>query len=129
MQGFLYLDLSASNTYTKPVVEQVKQQLPGVAILDLDAQSDEVMLHYAKRFLEESERAVICFKAPEPEAGFGKLMPLLEELLQEQPDRLLLLLGNHTRLERIAQVRPELIFKKVQDQEELLREMRLYFLG
>ncbi|WP_242926513.1 hypothetical protein [Pontibacter vulgaris] len=126
MHSLLYLDLSAGTSYSNPVIQQVKHQFPEVAILDLDIQSDELMLHFAKRLLHESGRAVICFNATESETGFGKLIPLLEELLQVQPNRLLLLLGQHARLQRMAQARPDLYFKQVLSVEEVIQEVTLY---
>ncbi|ARS36746.1 hypothetical protein [Pontibacter actiniarum] len=113
MQAFLYIDLAANNAYRKPVVELVQKALPTVTVLDLDSRSDELLQHYALRLLREAERTVVCIKADDGAAGLGNLMPLLEELFQEGRQRLVLLQGEHPRLQRIFSVRPHVAFKAV----------------
>jgi hypothetical protein len=125
MQAFLFLDLTASEAYAKPLLGQVKQQLPEVAVLDIDAQSDELLRHYALRLLRESDKAVIYIKAGATE--LGNMMVLLEELFQERPDRLILLHGDHPRLLRMFQARPQVLCRQVEEPHVLEEAMR--FLG
>lgn len=117
MQAFLFLDMTASEAYSKPLLGQVKQQLPEVAVLDIDAQSDELLRHYALRLLRESDKAVIYIQAGATEPG--SIMVLLEELFQERPGRLVLLHGDHPRLLRMFQARPQVLFRQVEDQRAL----------
>lgn len=119
MQAFLYLDLTAAAAYRKPLPEQVQQQLPAVAVLDIDAQSSELVLHYALRLLRESEKAVLYIKADATATNFGTAMPLLEELFQAGENRFILLAGEHPRLLRMLQARPQVQFKQVNDEKAL----------
>ncbi len=125
MQAFLYFDLTSDSAFHKPVVEQVRQSLPAVSILDLDARSDELLQHYALRLLRESEKAVVCIKADENAAELSSLMPLLEELFEEGKQRLVLLQGQHPRLQRIFAARPHVAFKVVEE-ENVLEEVRRF---
>jgi len=125
MQAFLYFDLSSDTSFHKPVVEQVRQRIPAVSVLDLDAESDELLQHYALRLLRESEKAVVCIKANESSAELGSLMPLLEELFEEGKQRLVLLQGQHARLQRIFAARPHVVFKVVTE-EQVVEEVRRF---
>ncbi|RDV15531.1 hypothetical protein DXT99_08560 [Pontibacter diazotrophicus] len=127
MQAFLYIELTTHITYRKPLPEQVKQQLPEVAVLDIDAESDELIQHYALRLLRESDQAVVCIKADATAPGLGKAMALLEELFEEKAGRLVLLLGEHSRLQRMFQARPHVQLRQV-GEEEVLEEVKR-FLG
>ena len=125
MQAFLYFDLSSDTAFHKPVVEQVRQSIPTVSVLDLDARSDELLQHYALRLLREAEKAVVCIKADESTVELGVLMSLLEELFEEEKQRLVLLQGQHPRLQRIFSARPHVAFKVVEE-EQVLEEVRRF---
>lgn len=125
MQAFLYIELTTHTTYRKPLPEQVKQQLPEVAVLDIDAESDELLQHYALRLLRESDKAVVCIKADATVTDLGKVMALLEELFQEKDNRLVLLLGEHSRLQRMFQARPQVQFRQVEE-ENVLEEVKRF---
>ncbi len=123
MDAFLYVQLTASAAlpaFGHPLVDWVKKNMAAVTALDIDLQSDELMQHYALRLLRESGKSIVCLKAEEG-VPIEKLMPLLEELLQPNPNRLVLLLGRHQRLQRIFEARPLVQFK-VAGEEELLKE-------
>ena len=119
MQAFLYLDLTAAAAYRKPLPEQVQQELPAVAVLDIDAQSSELVLHYALRLLRESEKAVLYIKADATATNFGTAMPLLEELFQGGENRFILLAGDHPRLLRMLQARPYINFRLLEEEGAL----------
>ncbi|PRY09856.1 hypothetical protein CLV24_11761 [Pontibacter ummariensis] len=123
MQAFLLIQLSASATYEQPLLAELKQLLPDLAVLDIDGRSDELLQHYALRLLREADRAVVCIKADEAAAGLINVMPLLEELLQSSQNRLVLLLGQYPRLLRIFESRPQLQYKQVAEQD-VLSEVR-----
>ncbi|GHA66763.1 hypothetical protein [Pontibacter akesuensis] len=126
MQAFLYLNLTTEKAYAQPLVDQVRQTFPELAILDLDAQSDELLQHYALRLLRESERAVVSIKADETTVDLTGAMPLLEELFQGGTQRLVLLLGQHARLQRIFAARPHVVFQVVEE-GEVVEEVKGYF--
>ncbi|MHC2991471.1 hypothetical protein OB13_07685 [Pontibacter sp. HJ8] len=117
MQAFLLIDLSGEAVFEQPILAWLRQHRQGIATFDLDTQSDDMLQQYAVRLLQETAETVVCVKAG---AGdLNRLMPLLEELLQPNPDRLLLLLGEQPRLLRILQARPSLRYQVVADEEEL----------
>lgn len=119
MQAFLYFDLTDSGAYQKPVAAQVRQAFPNIAVLDLDATSDELLQHYAHRMLREATQSIICIKADESTKDLGSLMPLLEEIFREGPQRLVLLDGEHARLRRMFDARPHVRFLDVASAEVL----------
>ncbi|MFT2009117.1 hypothetical protein ACMA1I_10620 [Pontibacter sp. 13R65] len=129
MKAFLYLNLlaSAQTAYEQPVLEWVKKHLPEVATLDLDASSDEMLQHYALRLLQESRQVAVGIRAEAEGADPRKLMLLVEELLQPNPGRLLLLHGNNPCLLRMLQARPQLNFRMVENEEQLQQALGEYF--
>ncbi|MCX2741263.1 hypothetical protein [Pontibacter anaerobius] len=128
MQAFLYFNLTpAGMVFREPLVEQVRQSMPAVSVLDLDAKSDELLQHYALRLLREAEQAVVSIKSEDGTADLGSIMPLLEELFEEGKLRRVLLLGTHPRLERIFAARPHVRLKVVQE-GDVLEEVK-QFLG
>ncbi|WP_239022819.1 hypothetical protein [Pontibacter mangrovi] len=125
MQAFLYLDLTQSTAFHQPVAEQVRQRFPQVTVLDLDARSDELLQHYALRLLRESHRAVVCIKADGEATELASIMPLLEELFEEEKRRLVILTGLQPRLQRIFAARPHVAFKVVIE-EEVVGEVKRF---
>ncbi|MBC5992725.1 hypothetical protein [Pontibacter cellulosilyticus] len=126
MQAFLYFNVTAPGTYRQPLLEQLKAALPQVAILDLDAQSGELVQHYALQLLKEAEQAVVCIKADESKTDLGSMMPLLEELFLEKRGRLVLLQGQHARLQRMFGARENINYKTV-GEEEVAQEAQSFF--
>ncbi|WP_114783884.1 hypothetical protein [Botryobacter ruber] len=129
MQAFLLIDLSnaAGAVYEQPLLAHVKKTFPGISTFDLDAQSDTMLQQYAVRLLQEADKAAVCIRADEDAAGFGTIMPVLEELLTPHPDRLLLLYGINQRLQRMLQARPLLAFSVVNDEQTVYRQLQRYF--
>ena len=128
MQAFLYINLATSISYKQPVLEHVKTALPQLAILDMDAQSGELVQHYALQLLKEAEQAVLCIKADESITDFSAMMPLLEELFLEKPGRLVLLQGQQSRLQRMFSAREGIKYKFVVE-EEVVDEVQAFFRG
>ena len=126
MQAFLYFNLTAPGNYRQPLLEEVKTALPHIAILDMDAQSGELVQHYALQLLREAEQAVVCIKADESTADIAALMPLLEELFLEKPERLVLLQGQQARLQRMFAAR-ENIRHKLVSKEDVVQEVQAFF--
>ena len=125
MQAFLYFNLTEPGTYRQPLLEHVKAALPQVAILDLDAQSGELVQHYALHLLREADQAVVCIKADESTTDLGSMMPLLEELFLEKPERLVLLQGQHARLQRMFGARENIRYKTV-GEEDVVQEAQAF---
>lgn len=117
MQAFLFIDLSEGAAFEKPILSWVRRQFAGIAMLDVDTASDEMLQHYAVRLLQENPDAVVCIQSGGGE--LNRLMPLLEELLQPQPLRHILLLGEHPRLQRMFQARPGIRYSVAADEAEL----------
>ncbi|HEY4651963.1 MAG TPA: hypothetical protein VIG72_11150 [Pontibacter sp.] len=129
MKSLLYLRLLTDGqtiAYGNPVLEQVKKDFPEVAVLDADSQSGELVLHYAQKLLQEPGQTIVCFDSAAADAGFGSLLPLIELLLEGQPEQRILFRNTHHRLLRMVQARPELHAELVQHDAELLQKIKLY---
>ncbi|TXK22050.1 hypothetical protein FVR03_23100 [Pontibacter qinzhouensis] len=128
MKALLYLNLlpTAITTYGQPVLVWAKKNFPEVATLDLDANSDDMLQHYALRLLQEAEQVAVCIRSEADATDFRKLMPLVEELLQPNAGRLLLLSGNNARLLRMLQARPQLTYKVVEADAQLQEALQGY---
>ncbi|MEJ8801197.1 hypothetical protein [Pontibacter sp. H249] len=128
MQVFLYVNLITPATYSQPLLQEIKISFPQVAVLDMDAQSGELVQHYALQLLQEAELAIVCIKANESINDISALMPLLEELFQDKPGRLVLLLGQHARLQRMFAARQSIKYKAV-GEEEAVAEVQSFFVS
>lgn len=129
MQAFLYLDLTVAEqpvSYQQAELKLVKTRFPHIALLDLDAASDEMLVHYAKRMMQESEQLAVCIIA-DKNASFRNLTTLLEDLLQADRRQLILLRGESQRLQRILEARPQLRFKQIGTGAELLNELEQFY--
>lgn len=129
MRTFLLLDLIPTEmpaSYQQAEVNLVKTNFPAIALLDLDATSDELLVHYAKRVIREATQLVVCIKADE-NTLFRNLTPLLEDLLQGKDQQLILLRGKSNRLQRIIEARPHVRFKKVDTDAEVILEMKQFY--
>ena len=130
MKALLYIRLLAKNqtmAYGNPVLEQVKRLFPDVAALDVDSQSGELVLHYATQLLQNSEQTIVCIDSAAPDEGFGSLFPVLELALEGQKEQLILFRNSHTRLRRMVEARPALQMKQVENDEELLQEVKGFY--
>jgi hypothetical protein len=124
-RAFILIDLSsaAAFTYQKPPLQWVKQTFPDTTTLDLDDRSDALLVRYACRVLEEANQVIIYFQS-EKEAGFGTLAPLLEQVIRQRQKCLVLLQGQHPRLHRMLQARPELPFFSSEEEADLREKMQ-----
>lgn len=129
MLAFLYLNLTVSEqpvSYQQAEVQLVKAYFPDVALLDMDADSDEMLLHYAKRMIQEADQLVVCLKAEEG-ASLQLLTTVLEAMQQAKGQHVILLRGENQRLHRILQARPQLNFRKVSPEAELLEGLNTFY--
>jgi hypothetical protein len=130
MKALLYLRLLTEDqtiAYGNPLLEQIKSQFPDLAVLDVDSQSGELVLHYAKQLLQDSEQLIVCVDSAAADAGFGSVFPLLELVLEGRKEQLIVFRTGHTRLQRMVQARPELQMKVVEDDVELLSEVHQFY--
>ncbi|PKV66928.1 hypothetical protein [Pontibacter ramchanderi] len=117
MQAFLLVDLSGELAFDKPILKMVRQHAPAIPVFDVDAGSDATLQHYAVRLLQENPETVVYVKGG---AGdLNRLIPLLEELLRPQPQRHIILIGEHPRLLRLLQARPGIAYTLLADEEAL----------
>jgi hypothetical protein len=130
MKALLYLRLLTEDqtiAYGNPLLEQIKSQFPDLAVLDVDSQSGELVLHYAKQLLQTSERLIVCIDSSAADAGFGSVFTLLELVLEGRKEQLIVFRNVHSRLLRIVQARPELQMKAIQDDAALLQEVHQFY--
>ncbi|NEM96647.1 hypothetical protein [Pontibacter burrus] len=130
MKALLYIRLLSKGetiAYSNPVLDQVKQQLPDVAVLDLDSRSDQLVLHYARQLLKEASQTIVCIDSTTPDAGFGSIFSLLEPMLESEKKQLILFRNSHHRLQRMVQARQELQLKMMQDDVELLQVVGQFY--
>ena len=130
MKSLLYISLLADNqpvNYGNAVLDQVKKHFPEVAVLDVDSKSDQLVLHYAKQLLQDSEQVIVCIDSAAADSGFGSVFPLLKLVLEGQKDQLIVFRSEHTSLQRIVQARPELQMQAVQDDVELIQVMKEFY--
>jgi hypothetical protein len=130
MKALLYIRLLTDDqtiVYQNSLLEQVKKKFPDVAVLDVDSQSGELVVHYAKKLLQDATQVIVCLDSATADAGFGSIFSLLELLLEWQKEQLILFRNNHNRLLRMVQARPELEAKVVQDDVEFLQEVQRFY--
>lgn len=130
MKALLYIRLLDENqtiAYSNPMLDQAKKLLPDVAILDLDSQSDQLVLHYARQLLKEATQTIVCIDSATPDAGLGSIFSLLEPILESEKSQLFLFRSKHNRLQRMLQARPELQVKMMQDDAELLQVVQEFY--
>ncbi len=130
MKGLLYIRLMAQGqpvVYQNPLLEQVKKQLPDVAVLDVDSESGELVLHYARQLLQDATQTIIVIESATPDAAFGSVFTVIESLLDGQKDQLILFRQEHSRLLRMVQARPELKYKATPTDAELLQVITQFY--
>lgn len=130
MKALLYIRLLGEGetiAYSNPVLDQVKKQLPDVALLDLDSRSDQLVLHYARQLLKEASQTIVCINSTTPDSDFGSVFSLLELILESEKKQLILFRKNHNRLQRMVQARPELNAIVAQNDAELLQAVEQFY--
>jgi hypothetical protein len=114
MRAFIFISLSdaPSFAYQQPVLEWVKQAgALNLATLDIDAFSDEMLVNYACRLVQEAPHYAVYFKMERADAPLGASLKIIEEIIRDNKPGLVLLEGEHQRLKAIMQSRPHLNFK------------------
>ncbi|WP_162428373.1 hypothetical protein [Pontibacter pudoricolor] len=130
MKALLYIRLLIDGqtiVYGNPVLEQVKNQFPDVAVLDIDSQSGELVLHFAKQLLQSAGQVIVCVDSAGADAGFGSVFPLVELVLEGQKDQLIVFRNGHNRLQRMVQARPELKMRVAQSDAELIQVVQEFY--
>lgn len=110
MQVFIYVELldKPSYSYQKPVLNLVKQSIPGMIYLDVDSFSDDFLVTQACQLLEQATVSVVYFKSASSEAKIGSLVRFAETLIRIQNEKLIVVQGQHNRLERVFSNRSNL---------------------
>lgn len=114
MRAFILISLAdrPSQAYGQLVLQEVKQLPAGdLAVLDLDAFSEEMLINYARRLIQEAEAFVVYFKVENENAAFGTSLKIVEEIIRHFKPGLILIEGHHQRLQTIMQSRPHLACK------------------
>ena len=117
----VYVELSLAGVYSyqKPILEKLKRRFPEGVYLDLDSFSEDYLTGQACRMVEEADKSVLYFTSSEPDAPLGSALRLAEILIRQSPASLVVLQGQHTRLERLFSNRGNLIFAHNPTEEQL----------
>ncbi|HAA18926.1 MAG TPA: hypothetical protein DCR93_22245 [Cytophagales bacterium] len=75
----------AGNPYQNPWLLHARQQWPDRAFFDLDADSDEVSVHYAKTFVGEATDLLVSVAISEETVEPGLLLSVLRPLVRQRP--------------------------------------------
>ena len=106
MNLFLHIQITDKPEEIKfynPIIAYLKDQKSEFIMYDFDNHSDSLIIDYATKLIDDSEKTVIFIEAM-PESNFRNLMPLLTNFL-DNPERLQFVLkGNNPRLEKILSI-------------------------
>ena len=129
LQAFIQVNIEnePAFSYQRPLLPWLTAQAPGLAVLDIDSFSDEMLVSQAGRLIQEAAAYAVYFKVAEPNAQLGAAFKLLEEIIRGDKPALILTEGTHARLDAIMQARPHLLLKKVTSQEEVKPHLAEYF--
>jgi hypothetical protein len=129
MKTFIQVNVenTAAFSYHRPLLPWLRAQVPEIAVLDIDSDSDEMLVLQAGRLLQEATFYAVYFKVAEPNARLGSAFKLVEEIIREDKPGLILIEGGHNRLTAIMQARPHLLLKTVTSQEEIKLHLAEYF--
>lgn len=128
MQVFIYAELlnEPNYSYQKPILSWIKQTVHSVDCLDIDSFTEDYLITQACQMLENATTKVVYFKSAVIDASMGSLARLAEVLIQNtEGKRLMILEGQHTRLEKIFLNRPGLEFLHNPDKELMKAQLHL----
>ncbi|PSR55807.1 hypothetical protein AHMF7605_21055 [Adhaeribacter arboris] len=126
MLVFIYAELQPDSAYTyqKPILTKIKSSFPKVNSLDVDAYSEEFLVSQACQLIEQADRCGIYFNSPDPEISLGSTIRLVEVLIRRQQKNLVILNGEHQRLERLFSNRAQLTFFKNPGEQLLFQYLK-----
>ena len=123
--AFIFIELTEKGSFTsyeKPVLSWVKTNYPELTMLDIDSDSDSVLLQYAGKLLTESERSVVYFKSTAA-APLNQATSLVEQLVKHPKNIMVLLEGQQVFLQNLFTARTEIDFLQADSAEKLLPEI------
>lgn len=102
IKSLIYIRISehAPTTYTVPLLEQLKQQIPELTTFEFDNFSEESIRQYVAELIRQSERVAVVVVAESAEAPVSGLTTLFNRLLKAKPSRLLMALEGEQPLLR-----------------------------
>lgn len=121
MPAILYIDISGKLNYSfeKEIISKLKYYNPSIESLDIDQDSEPMTIEYAKRFLAESDRAVLYVESTEELAN--KILPFAEIIVKNPEKYLVFLQGENQWLEKISRGIDPTFLKKGWTKEEELK--------
>ncbi|QMU30596.1 hypothetical protein [Adhaeribacter radiodurans] len=129
MFAFIYADLQFQPIfpYQKPLLIKVKNYFPKVDCLDVDSFSEEFLITHTCQVTQQAERCSIYFNCPEPDISLGATIRLAEVLIRRQQQSLVILQGEHQRLERLLTNRTQLTFFKNPEEQLLFQNLEDFY--
>ena len=126
---FIYAELQPEPThvYQKPILEKIKNCLFKVDCLDVDAYSGEFLISQACQVAEQAECCGVYFNCPDPDVSLGATIRLAEVLIRRQQKSLVVLQGEHQRLERLFTNRAHLTFLKNPEEVLLFQNLEDFY--
>lgn len=104
MQSLIYLrlDQQAPTSYTIPLLEAMKQQLPELTVFEFDNFSDAHIRQYGADLAKQSQRLAVVVAVAHPDAPIAGLTTFFNHMLKNKPESLLLVLqGEQPVLEKM----------------------------
>lgn len=105
-RSLIYIRLAAQQpvTYTVPLLEHVKREVPGITTFEFDNFSEESIRLYAAELLKQSQRAAIVVEAASAGVSISGLTSFFNRLLKAKPPVLLMVLqGEQPLLQKMMQ--------------------------
>jgi hypothetical protein len=102
MAAILYIDISGKLNYSfeKEIISELKNRIPSIESLDIDQDSEPLTIDYAKRFLFESDGAILYVESTAELAN--KILPFTEIIIKNPEKYLVFLQGENQWLEKIC---------------------------
>lgn len=104
MQSLIYLRLDEQEptTYSIPLLEALKEQLPELTVFEFDNFSDTNIRQYGADLAKQSQRLAVVVAIAHPEASIAGLTTFFNQMLKNKPESLLLALqGEQPVLEKM----------------------------
>ncbi len=103
MNSFIQFTLTEKPelSFQQPDVSGIKQEFPQLTTFDLDNHSEEMIVGYAQKLMDESKKVVFYIKASEVSSQ-GGLMKLLSRLVRKKKSALLILEGKNALAEKMG---------------------------
>jgi hypothetical protein len=86
--------------YENPSISWVKKEYPKVITFDLDNHSDSTLFSYASKLIENEDKIIIYIDVKN-EAGAGKLLGLVENIIKNKDKCLVIMKGNSRLLQKM----------------------------